>query len=101
MGVVILFKKPVKGKKAKTISCKSAHPDKKIAKIVYKKPDIKGASSAEIVEQTSYMHVMEAYVEGASVKRKQVGNVNDDITLSKLFDKQGDKSDQRNSGIEN
>lgn len=86
-----MFKKPVKGKKAKTISCKNAHPDKKVAKIVYKKPDIKGVSSVEIIEKTSYASVMEAYVEGASVKEKKIEFANEDITLSNLFYDQGEK----------
>lgn len=96
-----LFRRPVKGKKAKTISCKNAHPDEHVAEMVYKKPDIRGVYLAEIVEKTSYTHVTDASVEGASVENKHVGTVNSDITLNKLFYRQGEKSDQWNSGTKN
>ena len=44
-----MFRKPVQGKRAKTISCKNAHPDEKVAKAVYKRPDIRGVSPVEIL----------------------------------------------------
>lgn len=80
-----MLKKPVKGKKAKTISCKSAHPDEKIADAVYRKPDIKGVSLAEVSEKTSYTHVTDADIKGASVRRTQLEMADKNITLSNLF----------------
>ena len=81
-----MFRKPVQGKRAKTISCKNAHPDEKVAKAVYKRPDIRGVSPVEILEKTSYAEVKVASVEGALVKKTLTGSVNEDITLNGLFE---------------
>lgn len=86
-----MFKRPIEGKKAKTISCKNVHLEESVSELSYRKPDVKGVSPAEIVKKTSYAQVTDAYVEGALVKMKKPGSVNDDITLDKLFYIQGEK----------
>lgn len=59
-----LFRKPVKGKKAKTISCKEAHLKEQVSEMVYKNPDIRRVSQAEVIEKISYIQVMDADTEG-------------------------------------
>lgn len=81
-----MFKKPVKGKKAKTISCKNAQPDKKVAKVVYRKLNIRDVLPVEVLDKTSYAKVRTASVEGAFVKTTHAGIVNADITLNRLFE---------------
>ena len=68
-----MFRKPVKGKKAKTISCKEAHLKEQVSDMVYKNPDIKRVSQAEVIEKTSYIQVMDADIEGASVRSTKIG----------------------------
>ena len=52
-----MFRKPVKGKKAKTISCKEVHLKEQVSEMVYKNPDIRRVSQAEVIEKTSYIPV--------------------------------------------
>ena len=80
-----MFRKPVKGKKAKTISCKEVHLKEQVSEMVYKNPDIRRVSQAEVIEKTSYIQVMDADIEGASVRSTKIGKADNDITLGDLF----------------
>ena len=86
-----MFRKPVKGKKAKTISCKEAHLKEQVSDMVYKNPDIKRVSQAEVIEKTSY-------IEGASVRSTKIGKADNDITLSNLFHDLGQNLDDLRNG---
>jgi len=93
-----LFRKLVKGKKAKTISCKEAHLKEQVSDMVYKNPDIKRVSQAEVIEKTSYIQVMDADIEGASVRSTKIGKADNDITLSNLFHDLGQNLDDLRKG---
>lgn len=77
-----MFRKPVEGKYAKTISCKKAYV---CDKNVCRKLNIRGVLKAEIEEKTSYAGVKTANVEGVGVNIKHIENTSEDITLDKLF----------------
>lgn len=85
-----MFRKPIQGKKAKTISCVDAHLQEKVLEIVCKNPSIRKVSkthvsTAKVTEKVNYIQVMDADIEGASVRSTKIGKADDDITLSNLF----------------
>ena len=80
-----MFRKPVKGKKAKPIACKEVPLNEQVSEMVYKNPDIRRVSQAEVIEKTSYIQVMDADIEWASVRSTKIGKADNDITLSNLF----------------
>lgn len=77
-----LFRKPIEGKNAKTISCKKAYV---CDKNVCRKLNIRGVSKAKIEEKTIYAGVKTANVEGVGVNLKYIEKAGEDITLDKLF----------------
>lgn len=93
-----MFRKPVKGKKAKTISCKEARLKEQVSEMVYKNPDIRRVSQAEVIEKISYIQVMDADIEGASVRSTKIGKADNDITLSNLFHDLGQNLDDFRKG---
>ena len=55
-------------------------------------------SQAEVIEKISYIQVMDADTEGASVRSTKIGKADNDITLSNLFYDLGQNLDDFRKG---
>lgn len=69
-----------------------------VSEMVYKNLDIRRVSQAEVIEKISYIQVMDADTEGASVRSTKIGKADNDITLSNLFYDLGQNLDDFRKG---